>query len=78
MPKLPVLSARDLLRILRLMGFEEVRQKGSHIRLRHPDGRATTVAVHGNSDLPKGLLRKIIREDIGMELDEFILWHNTH
>jgi predicted RNA binding protein YcfA (HicA-like mRNA interferase family) len=49
-----------------------VRVNGSHHRLKHPDGRVTTVPVHKNDDLPKGLLRKIIREDLDMELDEFI------
>ncbi len=33
----------------------------------YPDGRVTTVPVHKNQDLPKGLLRKIIQEDL--ELD---------
>ena len=53
------------------MGFAVVRIKGSHHRMRHPDGRVTTVPVHRNEDLPKGLLRKIIREDIQMEVDDF-------
>ena len=46
--------------------------KGSHYRLKHPDGRVTTIPVHKNDDLPKGLLRKIIREDLELELDVFI------
>ena len=37
--------------------------KGSHVRLRSEDGRVTTVPVHGTKDIPRGLLRKIIRED---------------
>jgi predicted RNA binding protein YcfA (HicA-like mRNA interferase family) len=44
---------------------------GSHHRLKHPDGRVTTVPVHKNEDLPKGLVRKIIREDLELELDHF-------
>jgi len=43
--------------------------------MKHEDGRVTTVPVHKNDDLPKGLLRKIIREDIEITLDEFLrLW----
>ena len=35
------------------------------------DGRYTTVPVHSGEDLPKGLLRKIIREDLEMTLEDF-------
>ena len=65
------MSGKELLKILNKIGFVEVRINGSHHRLRHPDGRVTTVPVHGNDDLPKGLMRKIIREDIQMELEDF-------
>jgi len=57
-------------------GFKIIRINGSHDRLKHPDGRLTTMPVHKNDDLPKGLLRKIIREDMGFELDEFIILYN--
>lgn len=56
-----VVSGKELLKILIRMGFEEVRINGSHHRLRHEDGRITTVPVHGNEDLPRGFMRKIIR-----------------
>ena len=69
--KLITVSGKDLIRFLHSMGFEEIRVKGSHHRLKHSDGRVTTVAVHGNEDLPKGTLRKIIREDLQMEMEEF-------
>ncbi|MBU0486757.1 MAG: type II toxin-antitoxin system HicA family toxin [Bacteroidetes bacterium] len=69
--KLPVISGKDFIRLLLLLGFEETRVNGSHHRLKHPDGRVTTVPVHKNDDLPKGLLRKIIREDMELELDDF-------
>jgi predicted RNA binding protein YcfA (HicA-like mRNA interferase family) len=65
------ISGKELLRILERLGFQVIRVYGSHHRLRHSDGRVTTVPVHKNDDLPKGLLRKIIREDIEMELPEF-------
>lgn len=39
--------------------------------MKHPDGLVTTVPEHRNDDLPKGLLKKIIREDIQMEMEEF-------
>ena len=71
MDRLPVLSGKHLIKVLLRIGFVLVRTNGSHHRLRHPDGRVTTVPVHGNADLPKGLLRKIIREDLRLSLEEF-------
>ncbi|RZN33841.1 MAG: type II toxin-antitoxin system HicA family toxin [Methanophagales archaeon ANME-1-THS] len=71
MSKLPVIKGRELVKFLESMGFRVIRTKGSHVRLRAEDGRLTTVPVHGNKDIPKGLLRKIIREDLEMSLDEF-------
>ena len=72
MSKLPLIKARELLRFLEKLGFKPVRMKGSHIRLKADDGRVTTIPVHGNREIPRGLLRKIIREDLQMELDEFL------
>jgi predicted RNA binding protein YcfA (HicA-like mRNA interferase family) len=72
MPQLPVVSGKYFIKFLLSLGFVTVRINGSHHRLKHPDGRVTTIPVHKNDNLPKGLLRKIIREDIDMELDEFV------
>lgn len=62
MSKLPVLKARELISALEKAGFEFVRQKGSHVRMRHPDGRVVTVPVHPGRDIGRGLLRKILRD----------------
>ncbi len=72
MPQLPVISGKEFLIFLQVIGFVVVRINGSHYRLKHPDGRITTIPVHKNQNLPKGLLRKIIREDLELELDVFI------
>ena len=75
MPQLPAISGKSLLKFLQTIGFIVVRINGSHHRLKHPDGRITTVPIHKNMELPKGLLRKIIREDLELELEQFIeLW----
>lgn len=71
MPAVPVLKPREVIAILAGLGFEEVRQRGSHKRFRHPDGRATTVPVHAGRDLSPILLRRIAR-DVGMNVHEFI------
>jgi predicted RNA binding protein YcfA (HicA-like mRNA interferase family) len=72
MSQLPVISGKDFIHLLQTLGFIVVRINGRHHRLKHPDGRMTTVPVHKNEDLPKGLMRKIIREDLDMDLDEFL------
>ncbi len=43
-------------------GFEQARQRGSHVILKHSDGRTTVVPVHRGEDTGPGLLRKILRE----------------
>jgi len=69
--KLPVISGKELVALLEKSGFDIIRVKGSHHRMKHADGRITTVPVHKNDPLPKGLLRKIIREDLLISLEEF-------
>ena len=72
MPELPVISGKAFLKFLQALVFVVVCINGSHHRLKHPDGRITTVPVHKNKDLPKGLLRKIIREDLKLDTEQFI------
>lgn len=69
--KLPVISGKELITLLEKFGFVIVRIKGSHHRMKHPDGRITTIPVHKNDSISKGLLRKIIREDISISIEEF-------
>jgi len=69
--KLPDITGRQMVALLEKCGFAVSRIKGSHHRMKHADGRATTIPVHKNDSLPKGLLRKIIREDIVISLEEF-------
>lgn len=72
MPQLLVISGKDFIRFLLSPGFVVVRINGSHHRLKHPDGRVTTIPVHKSESIPKGLLRKIIREDLDLELTDFL------
>jgi predicted RNA binding protein YcfA (HicA-like mRNA interferase family) len=71
MSKLPLLDGKEFVKFLDSLGFKATRTRGSHVRLRAEDGRVTTVPVHGSKTIPKGLLRKIIREDLDMTLKEF-------
>ena len=54
----PSISFRDLIQKVKKLGFEKIRQKGSHIRFAHKDGRKLTIPDHGNKDVPNGLLMK--------------------
>lgn len=38
------------------------RQSGSHAVFMHPDGRRTTVPIHGKRDLGRGILRQIMKD----------------
>ena len=71
MGNIPVLSARDVARILGRLGFVEVRQRGSHKQYRHSDGRGTTVPFHSGRDISPILLRQIVK-DIDLTMDEFL------
>ncbi len=71
MAKLKLLSPKELIKVLEKMGFERTRQKGSHIRFVHPDGRKTTVAFHAGMDIGPGLLNKIIKKDLQITREEF-------
>jgi predicted RNA binding protein YcfA (HicA-like mRNA interferase family) len=71
MAKQLTVSGKKLVRILTKEGFTVIRINGSHHRLKHYDDRVTTVPVHKNDDLPKGLIQKIVREDLRMELEDF-------
>jgi predicted RNA binding protein YcfA (HicA-like mRNA interferase family) len=62
MPKLPSIRAEEAIKALTKIDFEIVRQKGSHVRLKHPDNRVVTIPVHSGKILGKGLLRKILRD----------------
>jgi predicted RNA binding protein YcfA (HicA-like mRNA interferase family) len=55
---------------LEKQGFVVDRQKGSHRFYKHNDGRATTVPIHTNKDISRGLLGAIL-DEIGMERNEF-------
>ena len=62
-------TPREVAAKLKRAGFEEVRQTGSHLFLRHPDGRLTFVAMH-RGDIPPGTMRKILKQ-AQLSEDEF-------
>jgi predicted RNA binding protein YcfA (HicA-like mRNA interferase family) len=71
-PKLPVVSSKEVIKALQKIGYEVVRQKGSHIRLRNysnPKRRPITVPNH--KYLKQGLLKNILN-DTELSVEEFI------
>ena len=69
MSKLTIISSKDMVRILEILGFNEIRQKGSHKSFKHVDGRTTVIPFHGE-DLGRGLIRKVLK-DIEISPDEY-------
>ncbi len=70
MTRLPSLTGKQVIKALGKAGFEVFRQKGSHVYLKHPDGRATVVPVHKGESIGRGLLRGIIK-DTELDKNEF-------
>jgi len=60
-PRLPVLSARDVLKVLRRLGFELLRRSGSHFQLWH-EGRRLLVTVPNHAELAKGTVLSIFKQ----------------
>jgi predicted RNA binding protein YcfA (HicA-like mRNA interferase family) len=58
--RLPILSGKEIIKALAKVGFVPVRQKGSHVFLRHVDGRRTVVPLH--EEVNKSTLMDIIEQ----------------
>ncbi|MFN2504165.1 MAG: type II toxin-antitoxin system HicA family toxin [Acidimicrobiales bacterium] len=59
-PRLPRLSGAEAVRALERAGFAVVSQRGSHRKLRHPDGRVVIVPMH--RELASGTMASILRQ----------------
>ncbi len=67
--KLPLLSGKQVVRALERLGFTEVARKGSHVKMKHDDGRLIVFPFHDEIDrfTLKGALR-----DAEIEIDDFL------
>jgi predicted RNA binding protein YcfA (HicA-like mRNA interferase family) len=70
MSKLPSISAKDLITILEKYGYEIVRQKGSHIRMKNYKKGCKPITIPNHKEIGIGLIRKIIR-NTNLSLEEF-------
>lgn len=69
MPKLPVLSGAEAIKALERIGFEQIRQRGSHVVMRR-GGVGTVVPLH--QELKTGTLAGLLRQ-AGVTRDQFLL-----
>ena len=68
--RLPSFTPKRLISVFRHAGFIIDYQSGSHVVLRHPDGRRTVIAMH-SKDLKRGTLFGIIKQ-AGYTVEEFL------
>jgi len=67
--KLPILSGKEVVKVLGKLGYTINDQKGSHVHLRHPVRRPLTVPNH--SEIARGTLRTIIK-DADLTVEKFL------
>jgi predicted RNA binding protein YcfA (HicA-like mRNA interferase family) len=71
MTRLPRLRGKQLIRAPEHAGFYVERTRGNHFRLKHHDGRVTSIPSHASETIGPGLLRSILR-DIEMSTDDLL------
>jgi len=69
--KLPLISGDDMCKIVSKLGFEMVHRKGSHTIWKHEDGRTTTIPLHSMKKLPRGLIKKILK-DVELPVEDYL------
>jgi predicted RNA binding protein YcfA (HicA-like mRNA interferase family) len=69
MPAIPVLSGRKAVRAFQKLGWQAVRQRGSHI-IMVKEGEIVTLSIPDHKEIAKGTLRSLIRA-AGITVDEF-------
>ncbi len=54
--------ADKVIKVLTKAGFKIIRQRGSHVILKHPNGKLTVVPIHRGEEIGTGLLLKILKD----------------
>ena len=73
MKSLPALNSRKAIKILRKLGFEKDRQKGSHlVMINHERNKTVVIPIHTGKTIKKPLLKSIIEDDAGLTIEEFL------
>ena len=71
MTRFPALDGKDVVAVLVKLGFIVERQRGSHLFIKHSDGRATVVPIHAGENIGPGLFAKILR-DVALSREDFL------
>ena len=72
MPRMPQVTARELIRFLKSQGFMEDRHSGSHLTLWHEENKlSVTIPVHTGADVGRGLAIRILK-DAGFSVEDYL------
>ena len=74
MSELPILSGKEIIKVLSKVGYYVVRQRGSHIRLHCENKKPITIPNYKSID--RSLLRKILR-DAQISDEEFLKFYRS-
>ena len=69
MPKLPILSGKEMIKALSKIGFKHIRTKGSHAILNKTNNNKITIPIPLHPELAKGTLKSIMKQ-ADLELDD--------
>jgi len=73
MNKLPVMSGKEFLRLLIKYGCVLASVKGSHFKVENPaNGMWAIIPIHGNKDMNRGFLLNILKNQLIIDVDNFI------
>ncbi len=72
MPRMPQVTARELVRFLKSQGFIEDRQSGAHLTLWHEVRQVSvTIPMHTGTDIGRGLAVRILK-DAGFSVEDYL------
>jgi predicted RNA binding protein YcfA (HicA-like mRNA interferase family) len=74
MPPVPVLPPSDVIKIFQRLGWQMVRQKGSHIIMTRP-GHMATLSIPNHPEVARGTLRSLIAK-AGLTIEQFLAASN--
>ncbi len=69
---MPPVTGKQLIAILKKLGYSLVRVRGSHHRFHGPQGQIVIVPLHANREIAKGTLHYTITKMMGMTIEEFL------
>ena len=72
MPRIPIIKAKDFLKILIKYGCEEINIRSSHHKIFYPKtNRTSIVSIHGSYDLEKGAFASTLNQ-LDIDIEDFL------